>query len=37
MTYSRVTETYGRQSQKRKMLFDKVSSLVAVAQQTALD
>ena len=30
MTYSHVTETYGRQSQKRKMLFDKVSSLVAV-------
>ena len=28
---------YGRQNQKRKMLFGKVSSLVAVAQQTALD
>ena len=28
---------YGKQSQKRKMLSDKVSSLVAVAQQTALD
>ena len=37
MTFSHVTETYGRQSQKRKMLFDKVSSPVAVAQQTALD
>ena len=37
MTYSRVTKIYGKQSQKRKMLFDKVSSLVVVAQQTSLD
>ena len=37
MTYSHVTEIYGRQSQKRKMIFNKVSSLVVVAQQTALD
>ena len=37
MTYSHVTETYGRQSQKRKMLFYNSLSLVAVAQQTALD
>ena len=37
MTYLRVTEIYGKQSQKRKMLFSKVFSLVAVAQQTALD
>ena len=31
------TEIYGKQSQKREMLFGKVLSLVAVAQQTALD
>ena len=37
MTCSRVTETHRRQSQKRKMLFGKVLSPVAVAQQTALD
>ena len=37
MMFSHATEIYGRQSQKRKMLFSKVSSLVAVAQQTALD
>ena len=37
MMFSHATEICGRQSQKREMLFDKVSSLVAVAQQTALD
>ena len=34
---SHATKIYGKQSQKREMLFDKVSSLVAVAQRTALD
>ena len=37
MMFSRVTEIYGKLSQKRKMLFGKVLSLVVVAQQTALD
>ena len=37
MTYLHVTEIYGRQSQKKEMLFDKVSSLMAAAQSTALD
>ena len=32
-----VTETYGKISQKREMLSDKASSLVAVAQITALN
>ena len=37
MIHLHAIEIYGRQSQKRKVLFGKVSSLVAVAQQTALD
>ena len=37
MMFSHATEIYGKLSQKREMLSDKVSSLVAVAQQTALD
>ena len=32
-----VTEIYGKLSQKREMLSNKVLSLVAVAQKTALD
>ena len=34
MTYSRVTEIYGRQSQKREMLSDKASSLMTGAWKT---
>ena len=37
MTYSRVTETYGKLSQKREMLSDKVSSLLTGARKTALN
>ena len=37
MTYSRVTEIYGRLSQKREMLSDKASSLLTGAQKTALN
>ena len=37
MMFLHATEIYGKQSQKRKMLFGKVLSLVVVAQQTALE
>ena len=37
MTYSRVTEIYGKLSQKREMLSGKASSLMVVAQITALN
>ena len=37
MTYLRVTEIYGKLSQKRKMPSIKASSLVTAAQSTALD
>ena len=35
MSYSRVTEIYGRQSQNREMLSDKASSLMTGAQKAA--
>ena len=35
MTYSRVTEIYERQSQKREMLSNKASSLMTGAWKTA--
>ena len=37
MTYSCVTEIYGKLSQKRKMLSDKESSLLMAARKTALN
>ena len=37
MIYSCVIEIYGKLSQKREMLSDKASSLMAVAQITALN
>ena len=37
MTYSRVTEIYGKLSQKREMLSDKASSLLTGAQKTVLN
>ena len=37
MLYLRVTETYGKLSQKREMLSDKVSSLLMGAQTIALN
>ena len=37
MTYSRVTEIYGKLSQKREMQSDKASSLLTAAQKTALN
>ena len=37
MIYLRVTKIYGKQSQKREMLFDKVSSLLTGAWKTALN
>ena len=36
MTYSHVTEIYGKLSQKREMLSDKASSLLMGAWKTAL-
>ena len=35
LTYSRVTEIYGKQPQKRKMLSDKESSLLTGGRKTA--
>ena len=32
-----VTEIYGKQNQKREMLFDKASSLLMAAWKTALN
>ena len=37
MTYSRVTEIYGKLSQKREMLADKESSLLTGARKTVLN
>ena len=37
MTYSHVTEIYGKLSQKREMLSDKVLSLLTGAWKTALN
>ena len=37
MTYSRVTEIYGKLSQRREMLSNKASSLLTGAQETALN
>ena len=37
MTYSHVTETYGKLSQKREMLSGKVLSLMTGAWKTALN
>ena len=37
MTYLRVTENYGKLSQKREMLSSKASSLLTDARKTALN
>ena len=37
ITYSRVTEIYGKLSQKREMLSDKESSLLMAAWKAALN
>ena len=37
VTYSCVTEIYGKLSQKREMLSDKASSLLMAAWKTALN
>ena len=37
MTYSCVTDTYGKLSQKKEMQSDKVLSLMTAAQKTALN
>ena len=37
MTYSRVTEIYGKLSQKKEMLSDKASFLATAARKIALN